>query len=79
MLATGQYAGAAEGAEEGEPFAEKMVRLTAVPDEQLVESARLDGVMRETMRVLDFAACPFSGVLESIAQVCNALWHDCVS
>jgi type I restriction enzyme M protein len=54
VLTPGRYVGATEAEHDGEPFAEKMARLTARLDEQFVESARLEVVIRENMRTLGF-------------------------
>jgi type I restriction enzyme M protein len=40
VLTPGRYVGAAEIEDDGEPFAEKMARLTATLEEQFQESAR---------------------------------------
>lgn len=43
MLTPGRYVGAAYVEDDGEPFEEKMARLTAELAEQFAESARLNG------------------------------------
>ncbi len=54
VLTPGRYVGAVEQVADGEPFEEKMARLTGVLDEQFKESARLEGVIRENLRGLGF-------------------------
>ncbi|MBU0594209.1 MAG: type I restriction-modification system subunit M [Gammaproteobacteria bacterium] len=49
VLTPGRYVGAAEQETDGEPFEEKMARLTAQLNEQFGESARLEGVIRENL------------------------------
>ncbi|KAB8140809.1 SAM-dependent DNA methyltransferase [Chloroflexia bacterium SDU3-3] len=50
VLTPGRYVGVAEAEEEGEPFEEKMQRLTATLSQQFAESARLEQVIRESLR-----------------------------
>jgi type I restriction enzyme M protein len=52
VLTPGRYVGAAEAEEDDEPFAEKLARLTATLEQQFVESARLEQVIRESLRGL---------------------------
>jgi len=55
VLTPGRYVGAEiVDDDDGEPFAEKMERLTAELAEQFVESARLEGEIRENLEVLGF-------------------------
>ncbi len=54
VLTPGRYVGVDEGEEDGEPFAEKMGRLTATLDGQFAESARLEGVIGENLKGLGF-------------------------
>jgi type I restriction enzyme M protein len=42
ILTPGRYVGAAEVEDDGEPFEEKMERLTAELREQMAQAARLD-------------------------------------
>jgi type I restriction enzyme M protein len=52
VLTPGRYVGAAEVADDGEPFAEKMQRLTATLEAQFAESARLEQAIRANLRKL---------------------------
>jgi type I restriction enzyme M protein len=54
VLTPGRYVGAAEQEEDGEPFEEKMTRLTAQLDQQFAESARLEKVIRESLARLGY-------------------------
>lgn len=54
VLTPGRYVGAAEQEEDGEPFEEKMARLTAQLNEQFGESARLEAVIRENLARLGY-------------------------
>ena len=54
MLTPGRYVGAAEQEEDGEPFEEKMARLTAQLHAQFGESARLEKVIRENLARLGY-------------------------
>ncbi|MBS0328297.1 MAG: type I restriction-modification system subunit M [Proteobacteria bacterium] len=56
VLTPGRYVGAAEQEEDGEPFEEKMARLTAQLNEQFGESARLETVIRENLARLGYGA-----------------------
>jgi type I restriction enzyme M protein len=42
VLTPGRYVGAADVEDDGEPFTEKMKRLTAELEEQFAESAKLE-------------------------------------
>jgi type I restriction enzyme M protein len=52
VLTPGRYVGAAEVEDDGEPFAEKMQRLTATLEAQFAESAKLEQAIRENLRRL---------------------------
>ncbi|MBE2196400.1 MAG: SAM-dependent DNA methyltransferase [Anaerolinea sp.] len=52
VLTPGRYVGAADVEDDGEPFAEKMERLTARLREQFAESERLQKVIEENLRKL---------------------------
>lgn len=54
VLTPGRYVGAAEQVDDGEPFEEKMARLTAQLNEQFDESARLEAVIRENLARLGY-------------------------
>lgn len=54
VLTPGRYVGAAEQEPDGEPFGEKMARLTAQLDEQFAESARLEQVIRQNLARLGY-------------------------
>ncbi|WP_163993269.1 type I restriction-modification system subunit M [Pyxidicoccus caerfyrddinensis] len=54
VLTPGRYVGAEEEEEDGEPFDEKMKRLVAQLGEQFTEGARLEQVIRETLRRLGY-------------------------
>jgi len=54
VLTPGRYVGAEEIEDDGEPFEEKMARLTATLDEQFQESARLEAVIRSNLKELGF-------------------------
>jgi type I restriction enzyme M protein len=53
VLTPGRYVGAPELEDDGEPFPEKMARLTAELDAQFAESARLEAVIRENLAGLE--------------------------
>jgi type I restriction enzyme M protein len=50
------YVGAAAVEADSEPFAEKMARLTATLEQQFAESARLEKVIRESLRRVGYPA-----------------------
>jgi len=52
VLTSGRYVGAEDVEDDGEPFDEKMRRLTAKLEEQFAESARLEKVIRENLKRL---------------------------
>jgi len=54
VLTPGRYVGAEAVEDDGEPFAEKMARLTATLEDQFAESARLEAAIRENLRGLGF-------------------------
>jgi len=54
VLTPGRYVGAEEVEDDGEPFEEKMARLTAKLDEQFQESARLEAAIRQNLKELGY-------------------------
>jgi type I restriction enzyme M protein len=52
VLTPGRYVGAEDAEDDGEPFEEKMKRLTAVLEEQFAESARLEQAIRDNLKQL---------------------------
>jgi len=54
VLTPGRYVGAAEVEDDGEPFEEKMKRLTATLDEQFAESHKLEKAIRHNLARLGF-------------------------
>ncbi|HEY0892479.1 MAG TPA: class I SAM-dependent DNA methyltransferase [Cellvibrio sp.] len=54
VLTPGRYVGAAEEEDDGEPFAEKMQRLTAQLKDQFEESARLEAEIKKNLMGLGF-------------------------
>lgn len=50
VLTPGRFVGAPEAKADGEPFAEKMARLTATLGQQFAESERLETTIRESLR-----------------------------
>jgi len=54
ILTPGRYVGAAEQEDDGEPFAEKMARLSAQWREQRAEAARLDAAIEANLRGLGY-------------------------
>jgi type I restriction enzyme M protein len=54
VLTPGRYVGAAAQEADGEPFEEKMARLTAQLDQQFTESARLEKAIRENLARLSY-------------------------
>lgn len=55
VLTPGRYVGAVEQEDDGEPFAEKMQRLTVQLAEQFVESAKLEGEIKKNLAGLGYA------------------------
>lgn len=49
IAAPGRYVGAADVADDGEPFEEKMERLVTTLEEQMAASVQLDSVIRENL------------------------------
>jgi type I restriction enzyme M protein len=49
VLTPGRYVGAQEAEDDGEPFEEKMKRLTATLEEQFAEGARLEKAIRDNL------------------------------
>jgi type I restriction enzyme M protein len=54
VLTPGRYVGAADAENDGEPFDEKMKRLTAELRQQFAESARLEEKVEANLRALGF-------------------------
>ncbi|PJK12223.1 restriction endonuclease subunit M [Lysobacteraceae bacterium NML120232] len=54
VLTPGRYVGAAEQEDDGEPFAEKMQRLTAQLAEQFAESAKLEAEIKKNLAGLGY-------------------------
>ncbi len=54
VLTPGRYVGAEDVEDEGEPFEEKMARLTQKLEEQFAESARLETAIRQNLRELGY-------------------------
>jgi len=52
VLTPGRYVGAEEAEDDGEPFAQKMKRLTATLEEQFAESAKLEKAIRGNLKGL---------------------------
>jgi type I restriction enzyme M protein len=56
VLTPGRYVGAEEAEEDGEPFEQKMKRLTATLEEQFAESARLEKAIRANLKGLGYGS-----------------------
>ena len=54
MLIPGRYVGAKAVNDDGEPFENKMKRLTAQLMDQMKEGEKLDGEIKENLRKLGF-------------------------
>ena len=54
VLTPGRYVGAEAQEDDGEPFEDKMKRLTKKLKEQFAESARLDQAIRENLAILGY-------------------------
>ena len=54
ILTPGRYIGAAAAEDDGEPFDEKMKRLSAELTKQLAEAAKLDEAIRANLAALGF-------------------------
>jgi len=55
VLTPGRYVGAAEQEDDGEPFDEKMGRLTKQLNEQFAESGKLEKAIKENLARLGYA------------------------
>ena len=55
VLTPGRYVGAEPQEDDGEPFEEKMARLSAQWREQQAEAAKLDAAIEENLKKLGFA------------------------
>jgi type I restriction enzyme M protein len=55
VLTPGRYVGAADVEDDGEPFAEKMKRLTDTLEKQFTESAKLEKAIRQNLKALSHA------------------------
>lgn len=56
VLTPGRYVGAEEVDDDDEPFADKMLRLTAKLDQQFAESGKLEAIIRENLRGLGYTS-----------------------
>ena len=54
MLTPGRYVGAEVAEDDGEPFDEKMKRLTATLREQQAEAAKLDATIAANLKELGY-------------------------
>lgn len=54
VLTPGRYVGAKEAEEDGEPFEQKMKRLTGALDEQFAESAKLEKVIQKHLQSFNY-------------------------
>ena len=54
VLTPGRYVGAADIEDDGEPFEQKMKRLTMTMEEQFTESAKLEKVIRQNLKGLGY-------------------------
>ena len=55
VLTPGRYVGAAEMEDDGEPFEQKMKRLTETLETQFAESAKLEKAIRQNLKSLSHA------------------------
>ncbi|HEX5397492.1 MAG TPA: class I SAM-dependent DNA methyltransferase [Verrucomicrobiae bacterium] len=55
VLTPGRYVGAADVEDDGEPFEQKMKRLTATLETQFAESAKLEKTIRQNLKALSHA------------------------
>jgi type I restriction enzyme M protein len=55
VLTPGRYVGAADAEDDGEPFEQKMKRLTATLEEQFADSAKLEIAIRQNLSTLSYA------------------------
>ena len=53
VLTPGRYVGAADMEADGEPFEQKMKRLTATLEEQFAESTKLEKAIRGNLKLLN--------------------------
>ena len=53
VLTPGRYVGAADVEDDGEPFEQKMKRLTATLEEQFADSAKLEKAIRQNLKTLN--------------------------
>ena len=53
VLTPGRYVGAADVEDDGEPFDQKMKRLSATLEEQFTESAKLEKSIRTNLKMLN--------------------------
>jgi type I restriction enzyme M protein len=56
VLTPGRYVGAADVDDDDEPFEEKMKRLTAMLEEQFVESAKLEQSIKANLARMGFGS-----------------------
>jgi len=54
VLTPGRYVGAEAVEDDGEPFDEKMKRLTGKLEEQMAEGAKLEKQIKENLKVLGY-------------------------
>lgn len=54
VLTPGRYVGIAEQEDDGEPFAEKMARLSAQWRQQQAEAVKLDAAIEQNLKNLGF-------------------------
>jgi type I restriction enzyme M protein len=52
VLTPGRYVGAEEAEDDGEPYEQKMKRLTATLEEQFTESAKVEKAIRQNLKTL---------------------------
>jgi hypothetical protein len=62
VLTPGRYVGAEAQADDGEPFAEKMQRLTATLREQMAEARKLDAAIEANLRELGYGGFQFYSI-----------------
>jgi len=55
VLTPGRYVGAADMEDDGEPFEQRMKRLTATLEDQFAESAKLEKAIRQNLKNLSHA------------------------
>jgi len=55
VLMPGRYVGPADVEDDGEPFEEKMKRLTATLEEQFTDSSKLEKAIWQNLKGLDYA------------------------